>query len=182
VTSFSPSRIPRRSSSILLGRRALEQTAPVAEERRDDMELDLVEDAGGKCELRGSGVVSRQVTMVAHARGSAGRTAARPMARGLHPQCAAARAFDRKEGRPVRGVQLIRAACNHPRLFSCPPSRYVVRRRARPSQPRLLTLPNAGGRGRRQARGNLVRRAPGPPERGERDERPAVRRRAGPAR
>ena len=36
----------------LLGSEALEQTAPLAEEHRDDMELELVEDAGGKCELR----------------------------------------------------------------------------------------------------------------------------------
>jgi len=37
----------------LLGSEALGQTAPLAEEHRDDMELDLVEDAGRKCELRG---------------------------------------------------------------------------------------------------------------------------------
>ena len=37
-----------------LGTEALEQTAPLAEQHRDDVELDLVEDAGGECELRGS--------------------------------------------------------------------------------------------------------------------------------
>jgi hypothetical protein len=35
----------------LLGSECLEQTAPPAEEHRDDMELELVEDAGGKREL-----------------------------------------------------------------------------------------------------------------------------------
>lgn len=34
----------------LLGSEALEQTAPLAEEHRDDVEFELVEDAGGKCE------------------------------------------------------------------------------------------------------------------------------------
>ena len=33
----------------LLGRKALEETTPLAEEHRDDMELELIEDAGGKC-------------------------------------------------------------------------------------------------------------------------------------
>ena len=36
----------------LLRGEALEQTASLAEEHRDDMELELVEDAGGECELR----------------------------------------------------------------------------------------------------------------------------------
>src|SRR5918996_2184449 len=45
----------------LLGSKALEQTAPLAEEHRDDMELDLVEDAGGKCERRGSDAVDQHV-------------------------------------------------------------------------------------------------------------------------
>ncbi len=33
----------------LLGGEALEQKTPLAEEHRDHMELDLVEDAGAKC-------------------------------------------------------------------------------------------------------------------------------------
>jgi hypothetical protein len=37
----------------LLGSEALEQTAPLAEEHRDEMELELVEDAGGQCDLSG---------------------------------------------------------------------------------------------------------------------------------
>src|SRR4029450_10135728 len=45
----------------LLGSEALEQTAPLAEEHRNDMELELVEDAGGKCELRRSGAVNQHV-------------------------------------------------------------------------------------------------------------------------
>src|SRR5215203_1614601 len=45
----------------LLGSEALEQTAPLAEEHRDDMELDLVEDAGSERELRGSGAVDQHV-------------------------------------------------------------------------------------------------------------------------
>src|SRR5947208_13760867 len=43
----------------LLGSEALEQTAPLAEEHRDDMELELVADAGGKRELRVSGAVDQ---------------------------------------------------------------------------------------------------------------------------
>jgi hypothetical protein len=38
----------------LLGSEALEQTAPLAEEHGDEMDLELVEDAGGERELRGS--------------------------------------------------------------------------------------------------------------------------------
>ena len=45
----------------LLGSEALEQTAPLAEEHRHDMELDLVEDAGGEGELCGSGAVDEHV-------------------------------------------------------------------------------------------------------------------------
>src|SRR5262245_7551918 len=45
----------------LLGSEALEQTAPLAEEHRNDMELDLVEDAGREPELRGSGTVDEHV-------------------------------------------------------------------------------------------------------------------------
>src|SRR5215218_7302158 len=45
----------------LLGSEALEQTAPLAEEHRDEMDFELVEDAGGKRELRGSGAVDQHV-------------------------------------------------------------------------------------------------------------------------
>jgi hypothetical protein len=45
----------------LLGGEALEQPAPLAEEHRDHMELELVEDAGGECELSGSGPVDEHV-------------------------------------------------------------------------------------------------------------------------
>ena len=38
----------------LLGGKALEQTSPLAEEHRDDVELELVENAGGECELCGA--------------------------------------------------------------------------------------------------------------------------------
>jgi hypothetical protein len=45
----------------LLGSEALEQMAPLPEEHRDDMKLELVEDAGGECELRGCGAVDKHV-------------------------------------------------------------------------------------------------------------------------
>ena len=45
----------------LLGSKVLEQTASLAEEHRDDMELELVEDAGGKSELGDSGPVDEHV-------------------------------------------------------------------------------------------------------------------------
>src|SRR5918999_3320220 len=45
----------------LLGSEALEQTTTLAEEDRDDVELDLVEDSGGERELRGSGAVDQHV-------------------------------------------------------------------------------------------------------------------------
>ena len=45
----------------LLGGEALEETAPLAEEHRDDVELELVEDAGGQSELRGCGAVDQHV-------------------------------------------------------------------------------------------------------------------------
>ena len=45
----------------LLGSEVLEQSEHLAEEHRDDMELELVEDAGGKCELRDSGPVDQHV-------------------------------------------------------------------------------------------------------------------------
>jgi hypothetical protein len=50
VTPFSP-RDPGALELDLLGSVCLEQTAPLGEEHQGDMELDLVEDAGGDCEL-----------------------------------------------------------------------------------------------------------------------------------
>ncbi len=49
----------------LLGSEALEQSAPLAEEHRDNMELELVEDAGGKCQLRDCGAVDQDVLVAA---------------------------------------------------------------------------------------------------------------------
>jgi hypothetical protein len=54
------SRMRVRCSLICSGE-ALEQVAPLAEEHRDDMEVELVADAGGECELRGSGAVDQHV-------------------------------------------------------------------------------------------------------------------------
>jgi hypothetical protein len=45
----------------VLGVEALEQTAPPAEQHRDDVELELVEDTGGECELRRPGAVDQHV-------------------------------------------------------------------------------------------------------------------------
>ena len=39
----------------------VEEAAPLAEEHRDEMDLELVEDAGSECELRGSGAVDKHV-------------------------------------------------------------------------------------------------------------------------
>jgi hypothetical protein len=61
VTPASPSEDPGALELDLLGSEAVEQTAPLAEEHRDDMELELVEDAGSKCELRGSGAMDQDV-------------------------------------------------------------------------------------------------------------------------
>ncbi len=36
----------------VLGIKAVEETAPLAEEHRDEMDLELVEDAGSECQLR----------------------------------------------------------------------------------------------------------------------------------
>ena len=52
---------PRALQLDLLGSQALEQAAPLAEEHRDDMELELVEEAGGECKLGGSGAVDQDV-------------------------------------------------------------------------------------------------------------------------
>src|SRR3954469_349937 len=61
VTPSSPSRIRVRSSSICSGGQAREQMATLAEEHGDDVQLDLVEDARGKCQPRGSGAVDQHV-------------------------------------------------------------------------------------------------------------------------
>src|SRR6266566_1157607 len=45
----------------LLGSEALEQTAPLAEEHRDDMKLELVEDARRECKLGDCGAVNKHV-------------------------------------------------------------------------------------------------------------------------
>src|SRR5207247_5766842 len=45
----------------VLGSEVVEETAPLAEEHRDEMDLELVEDAGRECELRGSGAVDQHV-------------------------------------------------------------------------------------------------------------------------
>src|SRR6266540_3008101 len=45
----------------LLGREPVEQTSSLAEKHRDDMKLDLVEDAGAECELCDSGTVHQHV-------------------------------------------------------------------------------------------------------------------------
>src|SRR5215218_3562374 len=58
----------------LLGSEALEQTAPLAEEHRDDMELDLVEDTGSERELRGSGAVDQHVLVARSLLGLSRRT------------------------------------------------------------------------------------------------------------
>src|SRR6266508_831733 len=57
----------------LLGGEALEQTAPLAEEHRDDMELELVENARGECELRGGGAVDQHVLVARRLLGSSHR-------------------------------------------------------------------------------------------------------------
>ena len=43
----------------LLGGEIVEETAPLAEEHRDEMDLELVEEAGSERELRGCGAVDR---------------------------------------------------------------------------------------------------------------------------
>src|SRR5829696_3245870 len=58
----------------LLASEALEQTAPLAEEHRNDMELELVEDAGGKRELRGAGAVDQHVLVARSLLGSRHRS------------------------------------------------------------------------------------------------------------
>jgi hypothetical protein len=60
VRDTSLSREDARALELdLLASEALEETAPPAEEHRDQMELELVEDAGGERELRGSGAVNQ---------------------------------------------------------------------------------------------------------------------------
>jgi hypothetical protein len=45
----------------VLGTEMVEETAPLAQERRDDMEFELVEDAGSERKLRGPGAVDEHV-------------------------------------------------------------------------------------------------------------------------
>ncbi len=58
----------------LLRSEALEQAAPLAEEHRDDMELELVEDTGCNCELRRSGAVDQHVPVARGLLGPSHRT------------------------------------------------------------------------------------------------------------
>jgi hypothetical protein len=51
----------------VLGREVVEETTPLAEEHRDEMDLELVEDAGSERELRGCGAVDQHV-LVARSR------------------------------------------------------------------------------------------------------------------
>ena len=46
----------------VLGTELVEETAPLAEEHRNEMDHELVEDAGRECELRGSGAVDQHAT------------------------------------------------------------------------------------------------------------------------
>src|SRR5262245_56013399 len=52
---------PRALELDLLGGEAIEQTAALAKEHGDHVELKLIEYAGGKCKLRGSGAVDEHV-------------------------------------------------------------------------------------------------------------------------
>src|SRR5215203_2142464 len=45
----------------VLGSEVVEKAAPSAEEQRDQMDLEFVEDAGSECELRGAGTVDQHV-------------------------------------------------------------------------------------------------------------------------
>jgi response regulator RpfG family c-di-GMP phosphodiesterase len=45
----------------VLGTEVVEKTAPLPEEHRDEMDLELVEDTGSECELCGSGAVDQDV-------------------------------------------------------------------------------------------------------------------------
>ena len=53
----------------LLGGEAVEEAAPLAEQHRDDVELELVEDAGGERELRDRGAVDQHVPVAGGALG-----------------------------------------------------------------------------------------------------------------
>ena len=52
---------PRALELDVLGAEVVEEAAALAEEHRDEMDLELVEDAGGERELRGSGAVDQDV-------------------------------------------------------------------------------------------------------------------------
>src|SRR5688500_17577312 len=45
----------------VLGIEVIEETSPLAEQHRDEMDLEFVEDAGRECELGGSGAVDEHV-------------------------------------------------------------------------------------------------------------------------
>ena len=49
----------------VLGSEVVEEAAPLAEEHRDEMDLELVEDAGSERELRGCGAVDQHVLVAA---------------------------------------------------------------------------------------------------------------------
>ena len=51
----------------MLGTEVVEEMAPLAEEHLDEMDLELVEDAGSECELCGSGAVDQHVLEFASA-------------------------------------------------------------------------------------------------------------------
>src|SRR5919106_854102 len=70
VTPPSPSRIRVRSSSICSAARFSKETAPLAEEHRDDVELDLVEDAGRERQLRYPGAMDEHVLLACGLLGS----------------------------------------------------------------------------------------------------------------
>ncbi len=57
----SPSRIAGALELDLLGIEVVEEAAALAEEHRNDMDLELVEDAGGERELRDRGAVDQHV-------------------------------------------------------------------------------------------------------------------------
>ena len=65
----SPSRTRVPLELDLLGIEVVEETAPLAEEHRDEVDLELVEEAGSERELRDCGAVDQHVLV---ARGALG--------------------------------------------------------------------------------------------------------------
>src|SRR5919107_1556181 len=61
--TLSPLEDPGALQFDVLGIEVLEETAALAEEHRDEMDLELVEDAGGERELRGCGAVDQHVLL-----------------------------------------------------------------------------------------------------------------------